>query len=122
MMWQTRVLPWLLVGLVSGFQGCVPPPQAAVHVESPPSEDLLRGQAYEDCRFYRLSLSVPRDGEESCLQRRLAALQTLGTLRHDPAFRAAQEACAFVRGSPTEERCYQRYIQEGRRPSFGTVP
>jgi hypothetical protein len=121
-MWQTRVLPWLLVGLVSGFHGCVLPPRASVLVEPPPAEDLLRGQAQEDCRFYRLSRYLPRDGEAPCLQRRLVALQTMATLRHAPAFPAAQEACAFVRGSPTEERCYQRYMQEGRWCSFGTGP
>jgi hypothetical protein len=85
-------------------------------------EDLLRVQAQEDCRFYRLSRYLPRDGEALCLQRRLAALQTMATLRHDPAFPAAQEACAFVRGSPTEERCYQRYIENARWYHLGTVP
>jgi hypothetical protein len=98
------------------------PPRAAGLLEPPPSEDQLRSQAYEDCRFYRLSLYLPRDGEESCIQRRLVALQTIAALRYEPAFPAAQEACAFVRGSPTEERCYQRYLQEGPRPSLGTVP
>ena len=121
-MWQTRVLPWLLVGLVGSFQGCLAPPRASVLMEPPPSEDQLRSQAYEDCRFYRLSLYLPRDGEASCLQRRLVALQTIAALRYEPAFPAAQEACAFVRGSPTEERCYQRYMQEERWLSFGTVP
>jgi hypothetical protein len=110
------------VGLVGAFHGCVLPPRASVLVESPPAEDLLRVQAQEDCRFYRLSRYLPRDGEASCLQRRLVALQTIAALRHDLAFPAAQEACAFVRGSPTEERCYQRYLQEGPRPSLGTVP
>jgi hypothetical protein len=28
-MWQTRVLPWLLVGLVGAFHGCVPPPRVS---------------------------------------------------------------------------------------------
>jgi hypothetical protein len=109
-MWQTRVLSLLLVGLVGGFQGCVAPPRASVRVESPPSEDLLHIQAQEDCRFYRLSLFLPRDGEEPCIQRRMVALRTIATLRYDPAFPAAQEACAFFQGSPTEDRCYQRYM------------
>jgi hypothetical protein len=111
----------LLVLLLCGcLLGCTPPRHRAAPV--PVSQEDLDAQAFEDCRFYRLSPYLAPTGEEGCLQRRLQALQTIAGLRSDPAFLAAQEACAFVRGSPTEERCYQRSIQEGRRPSLGTVP
>jgi hypothetical protein len=106
--------------LLALLVGCVPPSRPPLL--APPSEEALQAQALEDCRYYRLSPYLAPTGEEGCLQRRIAALQTLTTLRHDPAFPAAQEACAFVRGSPTEERCYQRYIEKGRWHHLGTVP
>jgi hypothetical protein len=86
-MWhRSLVFLLLLAWLLCGLQGCVSPPRVSVLAEPPPSEDLLRVQAQEDCRFYRLSPYLPREGEEPCIQRRIAALQTIAALRSDPDF------------------------------------
>jgi hypothetical protein len=107
------LLAWLLVGL----PGCVPPRRALA--PPPPSEDLLRAQATVDCRFYRLSSYLPRDGEETCIASRMEAMQNIAAMQGVPNFAQAQQACAFFRGSPREDVCYRTKIREYRTGILG---
>ena len=113
-MWRALFLPLLLAWLLCGLQGCVQPPRSSRLAEPPPAEDVLRVQATEDCRFYRLSPYLPHEGEEVCIQRRIQAMQNIAALLSDPYFAQAQQACAFFRGSPQEDVCYRARIQEQR--------
>src|SRR5437867_3194261 len=110
-MWRVLFLPLLLAWLLWGLPGCVHPPRSSGLAEPPPAEDLVRAQATEDCRFYRLSPYLSHEGEEACIQSRIQAIQNIAAMRSDPYFAQAQQACAFFRGSPREDVCYRTSIQ-----------
>jgi hypothetical protein len=113
-MWRIIFFPLLLAWLLCSLQGCVYPPRSSGLAEPPPSEDVVRAQATEDCRFYRLSPYLSHAGEEACIQSRIQAMQTIAAMRSDPYFAQAQQACAFFRGSPQEDICYRTSLQEWR--------
>jgi len=85
-----------------------------VRAAPPLSEDLLRAQATEDCRFYRLPPSPSPSREETCIQSRIEAMRAIAAMQNEPDFAAAQQACAFFRGSPREDVCYRTRMWEQR--------
>jgi hypothetical protein len=107
MMWRPIVFNLLLAWELWGVQGCGGLRPAPTLAAPPPSEDLLRAKAEADCRFYRLQPSPAPSKEETCIQSRIEAMQTIAAMQSDPGFAAAQQACAFFRGSPREDTCYR---------------
>jgi hypothetical protein len=114
MMWHPIVFNFLLACVLWGLLGCGVPRSVPMRAAPPPSEDRLRAQAEEDCRFYRLQSSPAPSREETCIQSRIEAMQAIAAMQSDPDFAAAQQACAFFRGSPREDVCYRTRIGEQR--------
>ena len=114
MMWRPIVFNLLLACVLWGLLGCGVPRSVPMRAAPPPSEDLLRAQAEEDCRFYRLQPFPAPSREETCIQSRIEAMQAIAAMQSDPDFAAAQQACAFFRGSPREDVCYRTRIGERR--------
>ena len=114
MMWRPSVFHLLRACGLWGLLGCSVPRAARLPAAPPLSEDLLRAQATEDCRFYRLQPSPSPSREEACIQSRIEAMQAIAAMQNEPDFAAAQQACAFFRGSPREDVCYRTRMWEQR--------